>query len=77
MTSLERTIAVLDHKVPDRVPVALHNYLMACRMNGLGFDQMARNGEAMAEAQLAAWRRFGHDVIMHEIGVCEIGRAHV
>jgi uroporphyrinogen-III decarboxylase len=39
-------------------------------MSGLGFDQMARSGEAMAEAQLAAWREFRHDVIMHEIGVC-------
>jgi uroporphyrinogen decarboxylase len=70
MTSLDRVSAVLEGRLPDRVPVALHNYLMACRMNGLGFDQMARSGEAMAEAQLAAWRKFRHDMIMHEIGVC-------
>ena len=29
-----------------------------------------RSGEMLAEAQLAAWREFGHDVIMHENGVC-------
>jgi len=70
MTSLERTLAVLDHRVPDRVPVALHNFLMGCRMIGADFTQALRSGEALAEAQLAAWREFGHDVIMHENGVC-------
>ena len=70
MTSLERTMAVLDHKIPDRVPVALHNFLMAVRMLRLDFRDAMRSGEMLAEAQLAAWREFGHDVIMHENGVC-------
>jgi MtaA/CmuA family methyltransferase len=70
MTSLERTLAVLNHRVPDRVPVALHNFLMGCRMIGADFTQALRSGEILAEAQLAAWREFGHDVIMHENGVC-------
>jgi uroporphyrinogen decarboxylase len=70
MTSLERTMAVLDHKVPDRVPVALHNFLMAARMIGADFGDVMRSGEMLGQAQLAAWREFGHDVIMHENGVC-------
>jgi MtaA/CmuA family methyltransferase len=70
MTSLERTMAVLDHQVPDRVPVALHNFLMAARMVGADFGDVMRSGEMLAEAQLAAWREFSHDVIMHENGVC-------
>ncbi len=70
MTSLERTLAVLDHRLPDRVPVALHNFLMAVRMTGGDFAEVLRSGELLAEAQLAAWREFGHDVIMHENGVC-------
>ncbi|HZO98703.1 MAG TPA: uroporphyrinogen decarboxylase family protein [Terriglobia bacterium] len=70
MTSLERTMAVLDHRIPDRVPVGLHNFLMACRMIGADFVDGLRSGETIAEAQLAAWREFGHDVIMHENGVC-------
>ena len=70
MTSLERTMAVLDQKIPDRVPVALHNFLMAARMMGADFGEVMRSGEMLAEAQLAAWREFGHDVIMHENGVC-------
>ncbi len=70
MTSLERTLAVLDHLIPDRVPVGLHNFLMALRMIGADFSAGARSAETLAEAQLAAWREFGHDVIMHENGVC-------
>src|ERR1039458_4628224 len=70
MTSLERIMAVLDHKVPDRVPVALHNFLMAARMIGADFGDVMRSGEMLGQAQLAAWREFGHDVIMHENGVC-------
>jgi len=70
MTSLERTTAVLGGRIPDRVPVALHNFLMACRMAGADLREVLRSGEMLAEAQLAAWREFGHDVIMHENGVC-------
>ena len=70
MTSLERVATALDHRVPDRVPVALHNFLMASTMTGAGFDEVLRSGEALAEAELAAWREFRHDVIMHENGVC-------
>ena len=56
--------------MPDRVPVGLHNFLMACRMHGGRFDEILRDGEAMAEAQLNFWRMSGHDVLMLEIGVC-------
>jgi uroporphyrinogen decarboxylase len=69
MTSVERVTAVLDHRVPDRVPVGLHNYLMACHMAGADLRDILRDGDALAEAQLAAWREFGHDLIMHENGV--------
>lgn len=70
MTSLERAQAVLDHEIPDRVPVALHNFLMACEMIGADLRAVLKDGEALAEAQLHSWRQFGHDVIMHENGVC-------
>jgi uroporphyrinogen decarboxylase len=70
MESLQRAATVLRGGVPDRVPVGLHNYLMACRMLGGRFDDILRSGEALAEAQLKAWKAFGHDVIMVENGVC-------
>lgn len=70
MTSVERVEAVINHKIPDRVPVGLHNFLMACKMAGGNFRDTMRDAQALADMQLAAWREFGHDVIMHENGVC-------
>ncbi|MFN8008261.1 MAG: uroporphyrinogen decarboxylase family protein [Terriglobia bacterium] len=70
MNSIERVQAVLDHGIPDRIPVALHNFLMACTMAKADLSVALRDGEMLAEVQLAAWREFGHDVIMHENGVC-------
>jgi uroporphyrinogen decarboxylase len=70
MESIERVTKVLRGELPDRVPVGLHCYLLACRMLGGRFDEILRSGELQAEAQLLAWRTFGHDVIMLENGVC-------
>lgn len=75
MNSLERATKVLRGEIPDRVPVALHAYLMACRMHDARFDDILRNGTLMAEAQLGLWRTFGHDVLMLEIGVCAAAEA--
>jgi hypothetical protein len=44
MDSIERVTKVLRGEVPDRVPVALHGYLMACRMHGGPFDEILRRG---------------------------------
>jgi uroporphyrinogen decarboxylase len=70
MESIERVTKVLRGELPDRVPVGLHCYLLACRMLGGRFDEILRSGELQAEAQLKAWQTFGHDVIMLENGVC-------
>jgi uroporphyrinogen decarboxylase len=70
MDAIERVTRVLRGKLPDRVPVGSHCYLLACQMHGGRFDDIIRDGELMAEAQLGAWRTFGHDAIMLEIGVC-------
>jgi hypothetical protein len=70
MDAVERVARVVRREVPDRVPVGLHNFLMACRMHGGPFDEILRDGEAMVEAQLKFWRMCGHDLLMPEIGVC-------
>jgi uroporphyrinogen decarboxylase len=70
MDSCERVTRVLRKQLPDRVPVGLHSYLMNCQMHGGRFDEILRDGQLMAEAQLNGWRTFGHDLLMLEIGVC-------
>jgi MtaA/CmuA family methyltransferase len=76
MTSVQRTLLTLDHKLPDRVPVDLHNFLVTARMMGAAsYADFFRDGEAMAEGHIEAWRRFGHDVILVENGTAALAEA--
>lgn len=75
MTGLERVINTLSGKVTDRVPVALHNYLMAAGMLSLPLDKYTQSGELMAKAHINAWEMLGHDVIMVENGVTAVAEA--
>jgi uroporphyrinogen decarboxylase len=76
MDSIERTLHTLDHKIPDRVPVDLHNFMITARMMGAtSYADFFRDGEAMAEGQIKAWRRFGHDVLLVENGTAALAEA--
>lgn len=75
MTSLERTRIVLGGGIPDRVPVDLHNFMMVAQAYGMPFPDFFRDGEAMAEGQLQAWREFGHDVLILENGTAALAEA--
>lgn len=76
LNSVERTLLTLEHKLPDRVPVDLHNFQVTARMMGApSFADFFRDGEAMAEGQIAAWKRFGHDVLLVENGTAALAEA--
>lgn len=76
MNSIERTLATLAFKPVDRVPVDLHNFMMTPRYIGAeDSDDFYRSGEALAEGQIAAWRRFGHDVLLVENGTAALAEA--
>jgi uroporphyrinogen decarboxylase len=75
MDSVERVETVLRGAIPDRVPVDLHNFLMAAQASGLPFPEFLQNGEAMAETHLALWREFGHDVLILENGTTALAQA--
>jgi uroporphyrinogen decarboxylase len=75
MTPVERTWTVLNGGIPDRVPVDLHNFMMTATASGMSFPDFFQDGEAMAEAQIAAWREFGHDVLLVENGTAALAEA--
>ncbi len=76
MNSIERTLLTLQHKTPDRVPVDLHNFLVTARMMGASsYADFFRDGAALAEGQIMAWRRFGHDVLLVENGTAALAEA--
>lgn len=59
MNSLERTVAAIELKIPDRVPVALYNFMMIARESGAPMGEFYQNGELMAEGQIKFWRQYG------------------
>ncbi len=68
MDSIERIRAAIDLREPDRVPVDLHNFMPAAHASECSMSEVFRDGELLAEAMLAAWREFGHDMILLENG---------
>lgn len=75
MTSVERCRTVLDGGIPDRVPVCLLNFMPAAAMAGMSLREYCTDGTAMAEAHVAAWERYGHDMVDLENGVAALASA--
>ena len=75
MTGLERTSKALAGQETDCVPTALHNFLFAADYIGLDLEEGMKSGEALAQAQLAVWRDFGHDCLQMENGVAAMAEA--
>ncbi|MFN8620940.1 MAG: uroporphyrinogen decarboxylase family protein [Chloroflexota bacterium] len=75
MNSLERVRTVLDGGIADRVPVCLENFMHACAVAGVSLQDYCVDGDLMAATHLAAWRRFGHDLIDLENGVTALAGA--
>jgi len=75
MTSIERVETVLRGGIPDRVPVDFHDFMVAAQRSGAPFPDYFKNGEAMAEGQIASWREFGHDVVLVENGTAALAQA--
>jgi uroporphyrinogen decarboxylase len=75
MTSLERAMATIQHRIPDRVPVDLHNFLVTIAYANFPMAKALQDGEMLAEAQLIFWRDFRHDVLLVENGVCAEAQA--
>ena len=76
MNSIERTLRTLSFQPVDRVPVDLHNFMVTPRFLGIDdYAEFYRNGEAMAEGQIRAWERYGHDILLVENGTAALAEA--
>ncbi len=76
LNAIERTLRTLECQPTDRVPVDLHNFLVTARMMETdSYGDFFRDGESMAEGQIKAWRRFGHDVLIVENGTAALAEA--
>jgi uroporphyrinogen decarboxylase len=62
-------MTVIQHGIPDRVPVDLHNFLAAIAYVKAPLSVALQDGEILAESQLHYWKVVGHDVLLVENGV--------
>lgn len=67
MNARERILAVLEHKMPDRVPVFPKiSFATTNACPGVHVYDYLNDSDVMAECTMAAWRKFGWDgVAMH------------
>jgi uroporphyrinogen decarboxylase len=61
MTSLERCLAVLDGKAPDRIPVVPQTFMFAAETAGIKVGALARSAPKMVEAQVVSQAKYGYD----------------
>ncbi len=58
------------------MPVSMHNFLVTARLMGVtNFADFFRDGEAMAEGQILAWKTYGHDLVTMENGTATLAQA--
>lgn len=75
MTGRQRVQAVLEGRVTDRVPVCLHNFLMAAKEAGIPLRDYLETPEAAARAHLVAVEKYGYDCILIDFDTTMIAEA--
>ena len=75
MNSLERCLAVIRGEMPDRVPVCLHNFLMAAKEAGIPLEQHLTEPRATAQAHLHAVEKYGYDCITIDLDTTMLAEA--
>ena len=61
MTSLERVQAVLEGRVPDRLPVLPQGFMFAAKTAGYDIGQINRSPAKMAESPRVSLEKYGYD----------------
>ncbi|MCS7048117.1 MAG: uroporphyrinogen decarboxylase family protein [Verrucomicrobiae bacterium] len=75
MNAVQRVEAVLAGRIPDRVPVCLHNFLMAAEEAGVPLEDYSEKPEAAARAHLDAVERYRHDCILIDLDTTMLAEA--
>jgi uroporphyrinogen decarboxylase len=75
VTGYQRIRAVLRGASPDRVPVMLHNFMMAARRAGYTLRQFRESPEAVARSFIRAVEEFDYDGILLDIDTATLAGA--
>jgi len=61
MSSLCRVRAVLEGRIPDRLPVIPQSFMFAAKSGGYNIGQINRDPAMMAKCHVESWEKFGYD----------------
>lgn len=75
MNSLERCMAVIRGNIPDRVPVCLHNFLMAAKEAGIPLERHLTDPVATAQVHLHAVEKYGYDCVTIDLDTTMLAEA--
>ncbi|MDH4196874.1 MAG: uroporphyrinogen decarboxylase family protein [Candidatus Aminicenantes bacterium] len=75
MNGRERILAALRGEWPDRVPIMLHNFMLAARENGVPMSRFRRDGRAVAESFIRAVETYGYDGVLVDIDTVTLAGA--
>ena len=75
MNGCERIRAAVEGRRPDRVPVMLHNFLMAADEAGYSQAQYRSSATAMADSHARAVERYGYDGVMLDMDTAVVAGA--
>lgn len=75
MNGFERIMAALEGRQPDRVPIMLHNFMMAAREAGVTMAQFRQNARTIADCFIRAHEKYGYDGILVDIDTVTLAGA--
>ena len=75
MNGRERIMAALRGQSPDRVPIMLHNFMMAAREAGWTQAQYRNDPQKVAQAFIQAVERYDYDGILVDIDTATLAGA--
>lgn len=67
MNGYKRIIAALSGEKPDKIPVMLHNFMMAAREHGVTLEQYRNSPKVIAESFISATEKYQYDGILIDI----------
>jgi MtaA/CmuA family methyltransferase len=75
VTGRERVLAALAGRPADRVPVLLHNFLMAARENGVPQARFRCDGRAIADSFIRSVETYGYDGVLVDVSTAMLAGA--
>jgi len=75
MNKIERIRAVMNGQVPDRIPIMIHNFLMAAREGGITMRQFRQSPDAVVRVMTESCEKYDTDGILLDVDTALLASA--